>query len=33
MEAAGLVDDSTGGGIYYADAAGASDAQATYVEV
>jgi hypothetical protein len=33
IEAAGLVDDSTGEGIYYTDATGASDAQATYVEV
>jgi flavin-dependent dehydrogenase len=33
IEAAGLVDDSTGEGIYYADATGASAAQATYVEV
>ncbi len=33
VEAAGLVDDSTGEGIYYADAAGASAAQATHVEV
>jgi hypothetical protein len=33
IEAAGLVDDSTGEGIYYADAAGASAAQATYVKV
>ncbi len=33
IEAAGLVDDSTGEGIYYTDAAGASAAQATYVEV
>ncbi len=30
---AGLVDDSTGEGIYYADAAGASAAQAAYVKV
>jgi len=33
IEAAGLVDDSTGEGIYYADATGAQAAQATYVEV
>ncbi len=33
IEAAGLVDDSMGEGIYYADATSASDAQATYVEV
>ena len=33
IEAAGLVDGSTGEGIYYADATGASAAQATYVEV
>jgi hypothetical protein len=33
IEAAGLVDDSTGEGIYYADATGASAAQATYVKV
>jgi flavin-dependent dehydrogenase len=33
IEAAGLVNDSTGAGIYYTDAAGASAAQATYVEV
>jgi flavin-dependent dehydrogenase len=33
IEAAGLVDVSTGEGIYYADATGASAAQATYVEV
>jgi hypothetical protein len=33
IEAAGLVDNSTGEDIYYADATGASAAQATYVEV
>jgi hypothetical protein len=33
IEAAGLVGDSTGEGIYYADGTGASDAQAAYVEV
>jgi flavin-dependent dehydrogenase len=33
IEAAGLVDDPTGEGIYHADATGASAAQATYVEV
>ncbi|MFZ8842298.1 MAG: hypothetical protein ACO2PM_25885 [Pyrobaculum sp.] len=33
IEAAGLVDGSTGEGIYYTDAAGASAAQATYMEV
>jgi hypothetical protein len=33
IEAAGLVDDPTGEVIYYTDAAGASAAQATYVEV
>jgi hypothetical protein len=33
IEAVGLVDDSTGEGIYYTDATGASAAQATYVEV
>ncbi|NAZ32979.1 MAG: hypothetical protein GU356_09640 [Pyrobaculum sp.] len=33
IEAAGLVDDSTGEGIYYADATGASAAQVAYVEV
>jgi flavin-dependent dehydrogenase len=33
IEAAGLVDDSTGEGTYYTDATGASAAQATYVEV
>ena len=33
IEAVGLVDDSTGEGIYYADATGASAAQAAYVEV
>jgi hypothetical protein len=33
IEAAGLVDDSTGEGIYYTDATGASDAQTTYVKV
>ncbi len=33
LEAVGLVDDSTGEGIYYTDATGASAAQATYVEV
>ena len=32
IEAAGLVDDSTGEGIYYTDAAGASAAQTTYVK-
>jgi hypothetical protein len=30
---AGLVDDSTGEGIYYTEATGASAAQTTYVEV
>jgi hypothetical protein len=33
IEAAGLMDDLTGEGICYTDAAGASAAQATYVEV
>jgi hypothetical protein len=33
IEAVGLVDNSTGEGIYYAAATGASAAQATYVEV
>jgi len=33
IEAVGLVGDSTGEGIYYAEATGASVAQATYVEV
>ncbi len=33
IEAAGLVDDLTGEGIYYTDATDASAAQATYVEV
>jgi hypothetical protein len=33
IEAAGLVDDSTGEGTYYTDGTGASAAQATYVEV
>jgi hypothetical protein len=33
IEAAGLVGDSTGEGIYYADGTSASDAQAAYVEV
>ncbi len=33
IEAAGLVDDSTGEGIYYAAATGALAAQATYVKV
>ena len=33
IEAAGLVNDSTGEDIYYTDATDASAAQATYVEV
>jgi flavin-dependent dehydrogenase len=33
IEAAGLMDDLTGEGIYYTDATSASAAQATYVEV
>jgi flavin-dependent dehydrogenase len=33
IEAASLVDDSTGEGIYYADATSASAVQTTYVEV
>jgi hypothetical protein len=33
IETAGLMDDSTGEGIYYANATGASAAQVTYVEV
>ncbi len=33
IEAVSLVDNSTGEGIYYSDATGASAAQATYVKV